>query len=144
MPQYVLVNRRSGIYTDDAKIASRATVQATIGLLTSARIVAEHQPADPLARQVVLLDADAGQVASLRATLPADSFLELAVRRNLHWRIPIELQPAMPHAVTAKAGASSYKLTITAGGKPLGNIDVMLYLRDPGGQVQTTTVPTDA
>jgi subtilisin family serine protease len=144
MPEYVLVNRRSGMFTSTAKIASRATVPATLGLLTSARIVADHQPTDPLARQVVLLDADAGQVASLRATLPADSILEPAVRRNLHRRVPIELQPAMPHAVTAKAGAANYKLTVTAGGKPLRNIDVMLYLRDPGGQVQHTTVKTDA
>jgi subtilisin family serine protease len=144
MPQYVLVNRRSGMFTNNAKIASRATVPATLGLLTSARIVADHQPTDPLARQVVLLDADAGQVASLRATLPADSILEPAVRRNLHRRVPIELQPAVPHAVTAKAGATNYKLTVTAGGKPLRNIDVMLYLRDPAGQVQNVTVKTDA
>ncbi|HUK24865.1 MAG TPA: S8 family serine peptidase [Terriglobales bacterium] len=146
MPQYVLVNRRSGMFTSTAKIASRASVQATLGMLTSARIVADHQPEDPLARQVVLLDADPAQVAAMRATLPADSILEPAVRRNLHRRIPIELQPAMPHAMTALTlrGASSYKVTINAAGKPLGNIEVMLYLRDPGGSVQTTTVKTDA
>jgi len=144
MAQFVLVNRRSGMFTNEAKVASRATVQATMGLLTSARIVADHKPEDPLARQVVLLDADAGQVATLRATLPADSILEPAVRRNLHRHVPIELRPAMPHAVTARAGATSYKVTITAGGKPLPNIEVMLYLRDPGGQVQTTSVNTDA
>jgi subtilisin family serine protease len=143
MPQYVLINRRGGMFTNDAKIASRATVQTTLGLLTSARIVADHQPTDPLARQVVLLDADAGQVAALRARLPADSILEPAVRRNLHRRVPIELRPTMPHAVTAKANATSYKLTVTAGGAPLPHIDVMLYLRDPGGQVQNTTVKTD-
>jgi subtilisin family serine protease len=144
MPQYVLVNRRSGMFTNNAKIASRATVTATLGLLTSARIVADHQPADPLARQVVLLDADAGQIAALRATLPADSILEPVVRRNLHRRVPIELRPIIPHAVTARAGAINYKLTITAGGKPLQNIEVMLYLRDPAGQVQNVTVKTDA
>lgn len=96
MAQYVLVNRRGGMFTSEAKVASRATVQATLGLLTSARIVADHNPVDPLARQVVLLDADAGQVAALRATLPPDSILEPAVRRNLHRRVPIELRPAMP------------------------------------------------
>lgn len=144
MPQYVLVNRRSGMFTNNAKIASRATVTATLGLLTSARIVADHQPTDPLARQVVLLDADPGQVAALRATLPPDSILEPAVRRNLHLHTPIELRPTMPHAVTAKASATAYKVTVTGGGKPLGNIQVMLYMRDPGGQIQTVTVNTDA
>ena len=144
MPEYVLVNRRSGKFSNSAKIASRASVPATLGLLTSARIVADHQPMDPLARQVVLLEADAGQVASLRATLPADSILEPAVRRNLHRRVPIELQPAIPHAVTAIAGATSYKVTVTARAKPLRDIEVMLYMRDPGGQVQTKTLKTDA
>jgi len=144
MPQYVLVNRRSGMFTNQEKIASRASVPATLGLLTSARIVADHKPEDPLARQVVLLDADAAQVAALRATLPVDSILEPAVRRNLHRHVPIELRPAMPHAVTAMSGASTYSVTITAGGKPLAKIEVMLYLRDPGGQVQVKTVNSDS
>ncbi len=148
MPQYVLVNRRSGKFTSTAKISSRASVPATLGLLTSAKIVADHQPADPLARQVVLLDADPAQVASLRATLPADSILEPAVRRNLHRRIPIELRPAAPHTAAAaavRAGTTTFSATIVAGGgKPLVGIDVMLYLRDPGGAIQTTTVKTKA
>jgi subtilisin family serine protease len=145
MSQYVLMNRRSGMFTKNEKIASRATVPATLGLLTSATIVADNQPTDPLARQVVLLDADPGQVAKLRATLPSDAILEPAVRRSLHRPVvPIELRPATPHAVVANAGATEYKVTINAGGKPLGNIDVMVYLRDPGGQVQVKFAKTDA
>lgn len=145
MPQYVLVNRRSGKFTNDSKIASRATVATTLGMLTSARIVSDNRPEDPLARHVVLLDADSEQVASLRASMPADSILEPAVRRNLHpRRVPIELRSAIPHTATAKAKGTRYSLTVTGGGAPLPNIDVMLYLSDPGGQTQTTTVKTDA
>jgi subtilisin len=143
MPQYVLVNRRSGKFTNNEKVASRATVSATLGLLTSARVLADHRPADPLARQVVLLDADASQVAALRATLPPDSILEPAVQRRLHRRVPIELRPAVPHAATAVRGGSMYKLTITGDGEPLSKTEVMLYLRDPSGQIQNTTVKTD-
>lgn len=142
MPQYVLVNRRSGMFTNNSKIASRATVSATLGLLTSARIVADHQPTDPLARQVVLLDADAGQVAALRAQLPADAILEPAIRRNLHMRVPIELHPIIPHTVATKAGTGNYKVTIIAGGKPLEDIDVMVYLRDAAARVRNVTVKT--
>jgi subtilisin len=144
MPQYVLINRRSGMFTDHAKLSSRASVAAALEMLPGARIDADHQPTDPLARQVVLLDADAGQVAAMRATLPADSILEPAIYRNLHRRVPIELRPVVPHAATRAAGGSTYKLTFTGGGKPLAHIDVMLYLRDPAGQVQNTTVKTDA
>jgi subtilisin family serine protease len=143
MPEYVLINRRSGHFTSQAKVASRASVRTALAFMGDARIVADHDPEDPLARQVVLLNVDASEVAAMRAKLPADSILEPAVRRNLHRRIPIELRPAMAHTARA-TGASSYKLTITGGGSPLGNIDVMLYLRDPGGQVQTTTIKTNA
>jgi subtilisin family serine protease len=146
MPQYVLVNRRSGKFTDEAKVASRASVSATLGMLSTAQIVAEHTPADPLARQVVVINADAAQVASVRATLPTDSILEPVVRRRLHVREPIELRPSVPIAATAAAvpSATSYKVTVTAGGKPLANVDVLVYLRDPGGQIVTTEMKSNA
>ena len=146
MAQYVLVNRRSGKYTNEAKIASRATVSATLARLPAAQIIGDHQPTDPLARQVVLLDVDPAQVAALQATLPPDAILEPVVRRELHQRrVPISLRPAIPHVAAARAaGATSYRLTITGGGKPLEGIDVMLYLRDPGGGVRTVTVKTGA
>jgi subtilisin len=146
MPEYVLVNRRSGLFTRQAKIASRATVQTTLGMLKDARIVADHRPADPLARHVVLLDANATEIANIRSQIPPDSILEPAVRRHLHRRIPIELQPAMPLSMTtsARAKSTSFKVTVKGDNKALAHIDVMLYLRDPGGQIQTTTVKSDA
>jgi subtilisin family serine protease len=139
MPQYVLSNRRSGKFTDESKIASRASVPTALAMLTTARIVADHTPADPRARQVVVLDADAAQVAAVRATLPSDSILEPLVRRRLHMIEPIELRPSIPSAVIppAAAGATTYRVTITAGGKPLADVDVLIYLRDPGGQILT-------
>jgi subtilisin len=140
MAQYVLINRRSGKFTEAAKTASRASVPAALGILNSARIMAENLPPDPLARQVVMLDADPSQLAAIRAKLPTDSIIEPVVRRCLHIREPIELRPSS-FAATARAGSStSYRVTVRAGGKPLGNIDVMVYLRDAGGQITTQTV----
>jgi subtilisin family serine protease len=43
----------------------------------------------------------------------------------------------------SKAGGANYRLTVTAGAKPLSKIDVMLYLRDPAGQIQNQTVKTN-
>ncbi len=143
MPQYVLMNRRSGMFTDEAKIASRATVRTTLDLLPGARIVADHRPADPLARHVVLFNANAAEVRAIRARLPADSILEPAVRRHLHVRIPVELQATVIHRAKAKASSARYRLTVAAGGAPLPHIDVMLYLRGPGGQIQNATVKSD-
>jgi subtilisin len=143
MAQYVLVNRRSGLFTNAEKTASRASVPVTLGLLTTARVIAERRPADPLARHVVLLDADAEQVANLHAQLPADSILEPVVRRRLHKRIPPGLGPALPHTTAVNAATNNYRVTITGGGAPLPRIDVMLYLRDTSGRLRTTIVQTD-
>jgi subtilisin len=142
-----VVNRRSGLFTDEAKEASRASVQTAIGLLPSAKIVADHAPPDPLARQVAVIDADPAEVATLRAQLPADAIIEAVVRRSLHQqRVPIELQPAIPHAVTAATAATSstYKVKITAGGAALAHREVMVYLGDPSGQIQIKTLQSDA
>ena len=82
MPEYVLVNRRSGLFTNQAKIASRASVQMTMGLLSSASVLADHRREDPEARHVMLLDADAAQVASIRALF----LRRFAATRN-HFRV---------------------------------------------------------
>ena len=143
MPKYVLINRRSGMYSNDAKIASRATVQTTLAMLPDARIISDLRPEDPLARQVVLFDADADQVAKVRANLDPDSILEPAIYRKLHLRIPIELRPSVPHTASARVAGTRYSVTITAGGAPLADIQVMIYLRDPAGQSQIKTVTSD-
>jgi len=99
---------------------------------------------NPQTRHVMLLDADAGQVASIRAHMPADSILELAVRRNLHQTVPMELQASIPYTAVASAKGKNYQFTITGGGAPLPKIEVLLYLRDPSGQTHFKTVTTDA
>jgi subtilisin family serine protease len=144
MMRYVLSHRRSGKFTDEAKIASRDAVRATLKLLSSARVVADHPPADRLARRVVLIDAAARQVAALRGKLPPDAILEAVVPRYLHGHVPAGHRPAAPRAAAAKAGAAPYTLTVTGKDQPLAKIEVKLYLRGPGGRDREETLKTDA
>ncbi len=106
-------------------------------------MVADKNPADDLARRVVVLDVDDAQVASLRATLPADSILEPLIQRSLHHKRPVELSASIPMSLDAvKAAGASYKITITAGGNPLAGIQVIFYFQDSSGQFrnfETTT-----
>src|SRR2546427_643935 len=93
-----------------------------------AKVVADKNPADDLARRVVVLDADDAEVASLRAPLPPAAIREPLIQRSLHHERPVELSasiPMTPAAVTA-AGAS-YKIKITGGGNPLAGIQVIFY-----------------
>jgi subtilisin len=145
MAQYVVVNRRSGLYHDDVKIASRATVQSTIDLFSSVSMVADHQPSDPLARRVSVIEADPDEVTALRDDVPAEAIIEPVIRRDLHRRfVPIELQVAVPAAPVAPGTGSPYEITITGGGKALGDIEVLIYVRTPAGSIQLQRLRTDA
>ena len=146
MPRYVLVNRRAGKFTTEQKHASRAAVAITLaGLQGRSRIVSDKDPADELARRVVVFDADASNVASIQASLPADAVLEPLIRRSLHLITPIELRPSLSLATAAAAVAvsSAYRITITGTSRPLAGIQVMFYLQDPSGQMRTAQVLTD-
>jgi subtilisin family serine protease len=145
MAKYILMNRRSGKFTPEAKIASRATVASALGLMADARIVEDHQPADELARRVVVLDISEGEVAALKGRIAADAILEPLVRRELHYRRPIELEGALPFTAPAAAnGGGAYSVSITGGGAPLADIEILFYVRDASGQIRTATTRTDA
>ena len=145
MPRYVLINRRAGKFTTEEKHASRAAVATALAHFDgSAKIVADKDPEDSLARRVVIFDVDASTVANLQKSLGPEAILEPLIRRSLHRRVPVGWKPALPMAVPAAAIAgSSYRVTITGAGQPLASIQVMFYLRDAAGQVKITTVNTD-
>ena len=146
MPRYVLVNRRAGKFTAEQKHASRAAVAMTLARFQgSSRIVSDKDPADELARRVVVFDADASRVASIQASLPPDAVLEPLIRRPLHFKRPVELRRALPLTpASAQVAASSvYRVTITGARKPLSGIQVIFYLQDPTGQMRTAQVLTD-
>jgi hypothetical protein len=145
MARYVLVNRRAGLFTEEAKVASRASLASTLTLLKKPKIEADHEPKDPLARRVVVLDADPNEVAALRPKLPPSAVLEPLVRRQLHRRRPQLMRNATPLHVKVMASAKAqYTVTITGSNKPLAGIEVLLYLSNAHGQTQNTTVNTDA
>jgi hypothetical protein len=146
MPRYVLLNRRAGKFTAEQKIASRAAVATVLTQLEgNSRVIADKDPADDLARRVVVFDADAAEVAKMRSSLPSDAILEPLLRRTLHCKTPIELKRSLPAAAmtAGDAAASRYSVTVKGAGSPLSGIEVMFYVRDPSGQVRTTQATTD-
>ena len=142
MAQYVLVNRRAGLFTAEAKIASRASIASAMAMVPVSAILDDHAPEDELARRVVVLDLDDDAAQKLRGELTPDAVLEPLIRRKLHHRRPAELRDASPLQARIGAGGSHYHVTITGGGSPLGDIDVMFYIADASGHVNYTTVRT--
>jgi hypothetical protein len=145
MAQFVLVNRRAGLFTDATKQASRASVAAALSAFGSrARVTSDHDPADPLARRVVVFEADPVHVAEIKAGLGPNAIIEPLVYRRLHRARPAFLRGAAPlDAKVLKGGKSRFAISITAGGKPLSGAEVMLYLADSFRNVSTTTVTAD-
>src|SRR4030081_2381802 len=97
MARFVLVNRRAGLFTDVTKEASRASVATTLNALGSrADVLSDHDPADPLARRVVVFEADPAHVAELSASLGPHAIIEPLVYRFLHGVRPAFLRGAAP------------------------------------------------
>ena len=145
MAKYVLMNRRAGLYTEQEKVTSRASVAMALSAVAHATVVADHAPKDPLARRVVLLDLNESEAQQMAMTLSPDAILEAAVERHLHLRVPVELQTAAPAAALPAAHVqATYQVAIHGGGQPLVGIEVMFYVRDAFGHATTVTIVTDA
>ena len=108
MPRYLLVNRRANKFTAQEKHTSRAAISTVLASLDGrAKIVADRNPEDDLARRVVVLDADDAQIASLRVTLPPDAILEPLITRMLHNTRPVEFAATIPMDAAMAAALGS-------------------------------------
>jgi subtilisin len=147
MAKYVMINRRAGKFTEEAKLASRASIASAMSLVSSKDILEDRSPKDKLARRVVVLDLDEAGATRLASQISSDVALEPLVRRQLHYHRPAEVRdatPLAPRIAAAVNAAGQYQVSITAGGASLGNIDVMFYVADQSGHINTTTVHAPA
>ena len=146
MTQFVLANRRAGLFTDATKRASRASVATALQILGNrAQVQNDHNPEDSLARRVVVFEAEPEHVAQLASQFGPNTIIEPLVYRRLHRHRPGFLRDAtVLDARLMKAGKTKFSVKITAGGKPLGQVQVMIYFADSAGSVTTTTVTSDA
>jgi subtilisin family serine protease len=142
MAQYVLVNRRSGLFTTEAKLASRASIASAMALVPQRAVVDDHAPSDKLARRVVVLELDDTEATNLASRLSADSVLEPLIHRKLHYRRPSELRNAVPLQARTTGITGQYQVTITGNGTPLADIDVMFYVADRSGSISIATQRT--
>jgi subtilisin len=146
MSKFLVTNRRAGLFTDATKHASRASVATTLSALgSSAKVLSDHAPPDPLARRVVVVEADAGHVAALRASLGPHALIEPLVYHHLHdHRRPAFLRRAVPLAAHALRGDHRFGVTVTGHGQPLAGADVLVYVANAFGNISNTTIKADA
>lgn len=132
MVRFVVANRRAGLYTSERKRASRDSVAATLGSLATANIVQDNAPEDPLARRVVVIDADPSEIRYMQATFDPDTIIEPEILHHPLVISPPDFIGAVPVGAPATSGLP-FSTNITGGGSPLAGCKVTIYFRGFGG-----------
>lgn len=136
MARFVIANRRAGRFTAEAKVSSRVGVAAALANVPFDKILNDTDPPDPLARRVVVVEADPVELVARAAVVSPDVIIEPEI---LHWPDavpPRDLRPlrradaGVPMRVLA---AQDVLVSVTGAGAPLANAAVRLYARGLGG-----------
>ena len=142
MPRYILLNRRAGLFTDAAKHASRATVATALSRLAPhAKIHADHNPSDPLARRVVVFEADAAHVDTVRPQLPTHTLVEELEFHAAHARHPTFLRTSKPQP--PHASARHFTASVVSGRTKLQGVPVTVFFADAAGHHTYAQAMTD-
>ena len=153
MARYVMANRRAGKFLDEEKRASRAAIAASFeGLFAaSVDVIADRNPADDLARRVVIFDADPEEVPAKAGTLPADVLVEPEIlhfpqaqtlERRPGARVPGQRSSTVLD-VPVTTPLTAFTAVVTGSGAALFGAEVILFLRDQLNQQRNITQIAD-
>ncbi|MET3438066.1 S8 family serine peptidase [Sphingomonas sp. 1185] len=143
MARFVIANRRAGRFTADAKAASRFSVAVALDGISSARIVEDNEPDDPLARRVVVVEADPVEVERERAAAGPDTIIEPEILHHPLTVLPNDLASAVPFGAATAAIGNVTRIVVTGGGAALASCQVTVFFRGFGGTSNAEAV-TDA
>ncbi|MEH3160332.1 MAG: S8 family serine peptidase [Sphingomonas taxi] len=143
MARFVIANRRAGRFTADAKAASRFSVAVALDGISSARIVEDNEPGDPLARRVVVVEADPVEVEHQRTAAGPDTIIEPEILHRPLTVLPNDLAGAVPIGAAPAAVGNVARIAVTGGGAALASCRVTVFFRGFGGTSSVDAV-TDA
>jgi subtilisin len=155
MARYVMANRRAGKFHSAEKAASREALDAGFNGLfaASVNVVNDRNPADRLARRVVVFDADPEEVIAKAPALSSDVLVEPEI---LHFPVTqvsslqrsgppiVGLRASTTIGIAAGAPQLAFTARVTGGGLPMLGADVTLFLADASNQTTRQTMATDA
>ncbi len=138
MARYVIASRRAGKFRETEKEAARSAVVSALGSLTSATLIQDNKPTDPLARRVVVIEVDSSEIASKKAEMPGEVIIEPEI---LHWPAilpPRDFMPMRPGGTMPAGTGTTFDVTVTGDNQPLANAQVNLFIRGWGGSRSLT------
>jgi subtilisin family serine protease len=130
-----MASRRAGRFRTSDKEAARESFDLAIeAMATEVDVVADNQPADPLARRVAVVDTGPGELAALRAALSPDVIVEPEILHFTETCRPTEFVDASRTLLAGPVGTGvTVRITVTGGGQTLAGATVSLFLRGLGG-----------
>lgn len=136
MARYILTNRRSGKFTEEAKVEARGQVGLALNLAAGATVVRNFEPKEPTARRGVLLEMEPDASAALAKQLPPDVIFEPEV---LHWTCPVVpldfIQQSQPLTGLSTGTGHRLRVQVRGDGQPLEGATVTAYFRGRGGRL---------
>jgi subtilase family protein len=144
MARYVMANRRAGKFQESDKKASRAAIQSAFTNLfaNSVDVVNDLNPADELARRVMVMECDPEEANAKAANLPADVLFEPEI---LHFPTALLARAGTATLFAAAAGPQvTFTALITGAGTPIRGAQVLLFLVDGANRQTRLTHTTDA
>lgn len=160
MARFVLANLRAGKFQDGLKRRSRAAASDAWDRLSGdADIVGDYDPADELARRVVVFEADPDMVAALpqdRDVVVEPEVLRWPLRAPLPPDVQTDPDDSGPLGVAALTATAPFTAKlITSGSRPVANVDCQLVAtvndtrrgyqaRTDTSGVATFTIPSGA
>ena len=145
LARYVMANRRAGRFRENEKRSSRDAVRVAMASIASGvNVVADTNPPDPMARRVVVFDADPSDLRYL-TPLP-DVLVEPEI---LHWTNsippPAELVRVNRTELMAPLGGArdgTLDVLVKGAARPLEGVTVQLFLRGAGTLTRKLVVVT--
>lgn len=144
MAKYVMANRRSGMFHEYEKRASRASLETSFHsmLAGNVELIGDTNPADDRQRRVMFFEAEPAEIEAKKTCMPPDVMLEPEI---LHYTDVGQGFYAgySPFVTIAErlpvASGATLAATLIGSANPLVGVEVTLFLRGAGGLARKLT-----
>lgn len=156
MAKYVMSNRRAGKFSDEAKLASRASLEISFSQLSGSVDMIGDTAKGETSRRTIFFLADPSEIESKREAFGPDVIIEPEIIHHkmldnfafdLMKAVPLDLVPAFRGAAADPRFLGTEKetiVTVRGNRKLLHGAEVILFLSGPGGLRERVEKRTDS
>ncbi|MCZ6861836.1 MAG: S8 family serine peptidase [Alphaproteobacteria bacterium] len=145
MAKYVMSNRRAGKFTDEAKMASRKSLETSFSQISNSVDVFGDKAKGETSRRTIFFMADPSEIESKREAFGPDVIIEPEIVHHkmldnfsfdLMKAVPLDLVPAFRQEAADQRFLGTQRetvVTVRGNRRLLHGVEVLLFLSGPGG-----------